>query len=79
MEGFNSQLSSKRYDFHECLGTFYTNELVSLDNYLSEIHSDYTADTPESMTNLVKNMWNVNNLFLSADKGCSNIMNGDSV
>jgi hypothetical protein len=24
LEGFNSQLTSENYDFHECLATFYT-------------------------------------------------------
>ena len=27
IEGFNSQLSTKNYDFNDCLATFYTNEL----------------------------------------------------
>ena len=41
IEGFNSQLSTKNYDFNDCLATFYTNELSQLDSYLVSINQDF--------------------------------------
>jgi hypothetical protein len=80
LEGYNSQLiSGSTFDFRDCLATFYDDDLGKLESFLGQIHRDYQAETPEAAHALVNNLKNINNLFLAAGKGCSQIIKPDKV